>query len=314
MPPDPLHLRGLVAPAFTPMRADGSLDLAGVERQAAHLVAQGVAAVFVCGTTGEGPSLTVPERQQLVERWCAVTAAAKSMPVIAHVGDSSIAAAKQLAEHAQGNGAAAIAAVPPHYFRPSCVDDVVACATAVASAAPRVPFYYYHIPGNTAVRVPMAELLELGAARIPTLAGLKFSDDDLMDFGQCVALAVERYDLFYGRDEMLLPALSVGARAAIGTTYNFAAPLYRRMIDSFHQGDLATAQALQARSRDLVSLIQRHGGLPAMKAAMQLAGADCGPCRLPLRTLDEQQIEALGRDLDEARLLAVIRPEGFAAR
>jgi len=308
----PLQLRGLVAPVFTPMHADGSLDLGAVERQAAHLVSQGVVAVFVCGTTGEGPSLSVPERRQLVERWCAVSG--KSLPVIAHVGDPSIAAAKELAEHARRCGAAAVAAVPPFYFRPSCVDDVVACCAAVASAAPALPFYYYHIPGNTGVRIRLAELLESAARAVPNFAGLKFSDDDLMDFGQCVAIAGDRYDLFYGRDEMLLPALSIGARAAIGTTYNFAAPLYRRMIEAFDRGDLAKAQALQARSRDLVAAINAHGGLPAMKAAMYLAGADCGPCRLPLRTLDERQIELLRHDLDEAGLLTLIRPVGSASR
>jgi N-acetylneuraminate lyase len=294
------------------MHADGSLDLAAVERQAEHLVSQGIIAAFVCGTTGEGPSLSVPERRQLFERWCQV--AGKTLPVIAHVGDPSIAAAKELAEHAQRSGAAAVAAVPPFYFRPSRVDDVLACCAAVASAAPGLPFYYYHIPGNTGVRFAVAELLEAAARTVPNFAGLKFSDDDLMDFGQCVTLAGDRYDLFYGRDEMLLPALSVGARAAIGTTYNFAAPLYRRMITAFEKGDLAAAQALQATSRDLVAAIQPHGGLPAMKAAMSLAGVDCGPCRLPLRTLDERQIELLRDDLEAAGLLAVIRPEGSATR
>jgi N-acetylneuraminate lyase len=294
------------------MRPDGSLDLDTVGRQAEHLVSQGVGAAFVCGTTGEGPSLSVPERRQLAERWCAV--AGKSLPVIVHVGDPSIAAAKELAEHAQKTGAAAIASIPPFYFKPDGVDDVVACCTAVASAAPGLPFYYYHIPGNTGVRVSMVDVLELGARRVPTLAGLKFSDDDLADFGRCAAMFGDRYDLFYGRDEMLLPALATGARAAIGTTYNFAAPLCRRMIDAFQKNDHPTAQALQARLREFVALLQRRGGLPAMKAAMALAGVDCGPARLPLRTLDDRQVEALRRDLDESGLASVIRPEGSATR
>ena len=310
MPTASLNLRGLVAPVFTPLRPDGMLDLGRVEQQADHAVGQGVAGVFVCGTTGEGPSLTVPERQQLVERWC--VAAGTRLPVIVHVGDPSIAAAKELAVHAQRVGAAGIAAVPPFYFRPADVDDVVACCTAVASAAPGLPFYYYHIPGNTGVRVATFELLDAAERRVPTLAGLKFSDEDLMDFGQCVATFGDRYDLFFGRDEMLLPALSIGARSAIGTTYNFAAPLYRRMIEAFDRGDLATAQSLQTRSRDLIAAVQRHGGLAAMKAAMRLAGVDCGPCRLPLRTLDDRQVDSLRRDLESTGLL--IRPEGSGAR
>ena len=110
MPPSPLNLKGLVAPAFTPMRADGSLDLDGVGRQAKHLLAQGVAGVFVGGTSGEGASLTVQERRELTERWCA---AAGTLPVIVHVGDASVATARALAAHAQETGAA----LPPQARR-----------------------------------------------------------------------------------------------------------------------------------------------------------------------------------------------------
>src|SRR4051794_6940497 len=96
------------------MRADGSLDLDRVEKQAEHLATQGLAGVFVAGTTGEGLSLSVPERQQLAERWCAV--AGKRFPVIVHVGHNSLPDAKALAAHAQKAGATAVAAVPPFYY------------------------------------------------------------------------------------------------------------------------------------------------------------------------------------------------------
>jgi N-acetylneuraminate lyase len=297
MPAAALKLRGLVAPVFTPMRDDGSLDLDRVEAQAEHLKDQGVVGVFVAGTTGEGMSLAVAERRQLAERWCAV--AGKQLPVIVHVGHNSISEARDLAAHAEKAGAAAIAAVPPSYYAPKSVRDVVACCAEVAAAAPGLPFYYYHIPVYTGVKINVTELVAWALPRVPTLAGLKFSDGDLVDFGRCVDIYGERFDLFFGVDELLLPALSVGATAAIGTTYNFAAPLYLDMIGAFNRGDMATARLCHKQARDLVLFMQRLGGLPAMKAAMRRLGVDCGRCRLPLRDLGPRERETLEAELEE---------------
>lgn len=305
-----LYLRGLVAPVFTPMRADGSLHLDVVEKQAEHLAAQGVVGVFVGGTTGEGLSLTLAERKQLLERWCAV--AGKQFPVIAHVGHNCLADARELAAHAQRAGATAIAAVPPSYYKPVSPEQVVACCAEVAAVAPSLPFYYYHIPVYTGIKHSMAELLTRALLRVPTLAGLKFSDGDLLDFGQCVDIFGDRCDLFFGVDELLLPALSVGAKAAIGTTYNFAPWVYRAMIDANNRGDVATARRCQKQARDLVQFMQRLGGLPAMKAAMRLLGVDCGPCRLPLRGLSPREQETLEAELDE--VLWLKRPGALEGR
>src|SRR4051812_16728337 len=126
-----LNLRGLVAPAPTPMRPDGSLDLRTIDKLAEFYAARNLAGVFVCGTTGEGPSLSVAERQSVLERWCDV--AKGVFPVIAQVGAASIADAKALASHAKGTGAAAVAAVPPFYLKPQSVEDALACCAEIAS-------------------------------------------------------------------------------------------------------------------------------------------------------------------------------------
>lgn len=312
MPVEPLKLKGLVAPVFTPFRADGSLDLAVVEKQAEHLVRQGgVVGVFVAGTTGEGASLTVQERRLLTERWVAV--AGGRLPVVVHVGHDCLAEAKGLAAHAERAGAAAVAAVVPYYYEYRKVMDVVACCAEIAAAAPGLPFYYYHIPGNTGVRINVTEFLVGAEGRIPTLAGLKFSEEDLIAFGRTVDAYGEHYDLFFGVDELLLPALSVGAKAAIGSTYNFAAPLYTRMIDSFRRGDVEGARTFNEQARLLAATMRNvGGGIPAMKAAMRWAGVDCGPCRLPLRTLAGQDVELLEGILLED-YSSFIRPARSAA-
>jgi N-acetylneuraminate lyase len=312
MPTAALKLRGLVAPVFTPFRADGSLDLDKVERQAEHLAGQGIVGVFVAGTTGEGLSLTILERRQLLERWVAVVG--RQLPVIAHVGHDCLADAKTLAAHAAQAGATAIAAIPPFYYKtrtPRVVQDVVSCCVEIAAAAPALPFYYYHIPGNTGVNLNVTEFIVAAEVRLPTLAGLKCSDADLIAFGRTVDYCHGDYDLFFGVDELLLPAWSVGATVAIGSTYNFACTIYRRMIDAAEGGDLPTARQLHEQTRILASSMRHHGGLPAMKAAMRLCGVDCGPCRLPLRSLDEEEVALLAMAVEV--VLAVTPPEGSSA-
>src|SRR4051812_23869923 len=119
----PLRLRGLIAAPHTPMHADGSVNLAVIPRQIEMLQAGGVSGAFVCGTTGEGPSLSCAERMQVVEKW--VSLAPRELPVVVHVGHASLAEARTLAAHAQSTGAAGIAALAPFFFRPRDVAALV---------------------------------------------------------------------------------------------------------------------------------------------------------------------------------------------
>ena len=290
------HITGLVAAPFTAFHADGSLHLEKVETQADSLVLSGVAGAFVCGTTGESLSLTVAERMQVAERWKA--AAPDDFAVIIHVGHPCLEDAKALAAHAQKLQARAIGAMAPCFFRPADVDDLVAWCAEVAAAAPDLPFYYYHIPSMTGVNFPVAEVLERGADRIPTLAGAKFTYENLMDYHRCLSLRDGRFDMLFGRDEILLSALALGAKGAVGTTYNFAAPLYRRVIEAFEAGDLAAAQAHQLRAVEMIATLLRHGGLPAFKAVMKMIRVDCGPVRPPLRDLTLEERHRLHQDLE----------------
>ena len=289
-------ITGLVPATFTPMHEDGSLNLAQVQTIVDHLATQQVTALFVCGSTGESAALTTAERQATLEAF--VTAATGRIPVIAHVGHTSLAAARLLAAHAQQVGAAAIAALPPFYVKPASVDVLVACMAEIAAAAPELPFYYYHIPGLTGVNLDMVEFLRQGAERIPTLAGIKYSSPTLYEFQACLDAAGGRFNLLFGVDEMLLSGLATGAHGAVGSTYNFAAPLYHAIMQAFAAGELAEAQRLQRLSAQMVrTVVGRYRGAAALKAMMAFAGLDCGPTRLPQVALTPAEIEALHGDL-----------------
>ncbi len=217
-----------------------------------------------------------------------------------HVGHTSLGDARSLAAHAEKIGADGTASLAPYFFKPGNIPDLVAFCAEIAAAAPALPFYYYQIPSMTGVNLPAAEFLRAAAPRIPNLAGVKFTFENLMDFAECVRLEGGRYNIVFGRDEILLAGISLGARGAIGSTYKFMAPIFQEIIAAFNAGDLSKAQEKQAAANAIIQIFIRHGGLPAGKAMMKMIGLDCGPMRLPLRTLNEQHEEQLRTELEAA--------------
>lgn len=298
----PFWITGLVPATFTPMHDDGSLNLAPVGPTVDRLAAQGVSALFTCGSTGESASLTTAERQATLEAF--VTAAAGRLPVIAHVGHTSLADARALASHAQQVGAAAIAALPPFYVKPGSVQVLVDCMAEIASAAPDLPFYYYHIPGLTGVNLDMVDFLRQGSQRIPTLVGIKYSSPTLYELQACIAFDGGRFNILFGVDEMLLSGLAAGAHGAVGSTFNFAAPLYQQIMAAFAAGDLATAQRLQLLSAQMVlKVVGSYRPLPGLKAILGFAGPSYGPARLPQVALSPAEIASLRADMAELGFL-----------
>lgn len=290
-------LNGLVAAPFTAFKPDGDLKLELVPLQAQLLARNGVTGAFVCGTTGEGASLTMDERRRVAEAWVAARPA--GLKVIVHVGHLSLRESCTLAKHAQDIGADAIASIAPSFFKPAGVRELIAWCSQVAAAAPDVPFYYYHMPAMTGVAIPASDFLAHTNGQIPSLAGIKFTHEDLNDYRKARALGGDRYDVLFGRDEILLSGLELGATGAVGSTYNFAAPLYLRIIDALKRGDTETAQREQEKARAFIDVMHRFGGLPAGKAIMKFVGLDCGPVRLPLRTLTERDEAGLRQALEQ---------------
>ena len=294
----PLSIRGLVAATHTPFHADGSLNLVTVETQAAHLLANGVKFAFIGGTTGECSSLTLEERQFLSTRWIEV-ARGTDLKVIVHVGSNCLADARTLAAQAQALGATAFSAFAPSYFKPGSVAALVDCMADIAAAAPALPFYYYEIPLLTGITHSPSEFLARAAERIPNLAGLKFTSNNLMEYQLCRAFRDGALDMPFGFDELLLGALALGATGAVGSGFNFAAPIYQRILEAFAAGDFATARTEQLRGVRLVQVLASHGYMGAAKALMKMLGVDVGPARLPNGNPSAQQVAALRSDLDK---------------
>ena len=232
-----------------------------------------MAGVFVGGTTGEFSSLTVEERLALTARWADVVKGTPTRLVV-HVGANCLADAKQLAAHATRRSAPMRLPLL-HQVTSSrrSLDMLIAWCAELAASAPETPFYFYDIPVMTGVAFPMADFIEQAPARIPTLAGIKFTNPDLMTFQKLIRTDSGRFDILFGMDEQLLAAVVLGARGAVGSGYNFAAPLYNRLLAAAQANDFATARTEQYRGVELVTLLMRYGYLASGE------GADADPRR-----------------------------------
>jgi len=307
----PHRFAGLIPATYTPLAADGAVDVDAIAPLTEQLLADGVSGLYVCGSTGEGVSLAADERRQVAKAFMA--AARCRVPVIVHVGHDSLAEAAALAAHAADIGVDAISAMPPCYFPIRDAAMVVESAAAVAAAAPKLPFYYYHIPAMTGVAIDVVEFLKQAGDRIPNFAGVKYTANTLHEFQECVALDGGRFEMLSGYDEMLLPALAVGARAAVGSTFNVASPLYRRLIAAFTAGDLDRARQEQLRAVAMIRVLMRFPFHPAMKAVLAMIGTPCGHCRPPLPRLSRADEERLRESLEAIGFFSWARPHASPA-
>jgi len=291
------HIKGLIAAPFTPFGPDGELNLDLIPAYYAFLRRNGVAGAFICGSTGEGVSLAFDEKVAVMQKWAEQTRADDDFSLIMFLGGTNIRECARLAALAEASGVDAVSFTSPFYFRPTNVRVLAECCAEVASAAPNTAFYYYHIPVLTGGNYPMIELLKAVDDRIPTFAGIKYTHEDFMDFLSCANFGGRRYDLLWGRDENMLSALVLGCKGAVGSTYNYAAPLYHDLIRAYDKGDLQKANALQQKSIDMIALLGKYGGIATGKAYMKLAGLDCGTFRLPVANMDERQFAAFREEV-----------------
>lgn len=292
------HINGLIAAPFTPMDKDGSVNDRLVKDYYFMLKANGISGAFICGSTGEGVSMTSKEKMQLAEAWSVYTKNDPAFKIITFLGGTSIAECKELAVHAAKIGLFGIAFTAPFYFEPADVSILAQSCIAVAESVPHLPFYYYHIPALTGVNFPMISLLKELDGKMSNFAGIKYTHEDFMDFLSCLHFADGKYDMLWGRDESLLPALSLGAKGAVGSTFNYAAPLYHRLIEAFRSGDMETAIRYQQLSIDMIRLLVKYGGIATGKAYMKLIGLDCGEFRLPVKNMSLEEFEMFKKDAE----------------
>ena len=217
---------------------------------------------------------------------------------IAHVGHNNLPDAQALVRSARDSGADAISAMAPNFFKPADAQSLCDWFVKMTKPAPELPFYFYDIPSMTGVMVETDAFLDIAKERLPGFVGVKFTNQDYDLLQRCMANTSVKADMLFGTDERLIEGLGLGCVGGVGSTYNFASPLYRRIIDAFNRGDMESAKADQARSLQMIKRMYQNGFAVACKTAMDFAGVDCGPVRPPIDRISAENLVSLRKDLD----------------
>jgi 4-hydroxy-tetrahydrodipicolinate synthase len=255
------------APAFgrvltamvTPFTADGALDLAGAERLAEHLVAQGNDGLVVNGTTGEAATTTDDEKAALLR--AVVAAVGDRARVVAGVGTNDTAHSVALAQAARDAGAHGLLLVTPYYNKPP-QEGVVAHCERVAGATD-LPVMLYDIPGRSAIAMETDTLVRLAAH--PNVVALKDAKLDLEATSQVLRRAA--LDVYSGQDSWTLPLLAVGAVGVVGTSTHLTAGPTRELVEAFLSGDVAGARRRHEQLLPAYTGVFRTQGTILVKAA-----------------------------------------------
>ena len=291
-------IKGLIDAPFTPFYEDGSLNLAPIPEYAALLARNGLKGVFINGSSGEGYMLTEEERMQLAEAW--MTAVPKDFKVIVHVGSTSVMSSRRLAEHAQKIGAWGIGAMATPFPKIGNIEQLCRYCEEIASAAPELPFYYYHIPAFNGAFLSMYDFLKAVDGRIPNFAGIKYTFESLYEYNRCRRYQNGKFDMLHGQDETILPCLAMGgAQGGIGGTTNYNGRCLTGILEAWEKGDLEKARQLQDFAQDVIDVICNfRGNIVGGKRIMKLIGLDLGPNRVPFMSVTDEEEQELRRQLE----------------
>lgn len=273
----------------TPFTADGALDLAGAQRLATHLVDAGNDGLVVNGTTGESPTTSDAEKDQLVR--AVLEAVGDRAHVVAGVGTNDTRHTVELARQAERAGAHGLLTVTPYYSKPP-QEGLYRHFTAVADAT-GLPVMLYDIPGRSGVPIDTETIVRL--AEHPRIVANKDAKGDLGAAGW----ALSRSGLaWYSGDDMLnLPLLAIGATGFVSVVGHLVTPELRALLDAYTGGDVAKAAEIHHRLLPVFTGVFRAQGVVTTKAALALRGLPAGPLRLPLTELDPDATERLRKDL-----------------
>ncbi|WP_181175668.1 dihydrodipicolinate synthase family protein [Mesorhizobium sp. B2-3-4] len=270
------QLAGMYAALMTGLSDAGEFDAQRQRNINDYVLRQGLAGLYVGGSSGESGLLTVDEllaQQDVVFSG----AAASGVNLIAHVGMPNLRDSIRLARQAQKLGYHALSALPPHSY-PFSDEEVFGYYQALA-AATDLPLIVYEIPLRTGRPLPLGLLVRL--LDLKTVVGIKFTSTDLFKYALLRKRQPQKL-FYYGFDEIYAAAGMLGSEGGIGTTYNLLGRLYVTIDQAVRAGDLARAKALQLVSQDFVEALLETGVLPGMKAAFRVIGVDCGPTRAPM--------------------------------
>ena len=292
-----LPFTGAAVAIVTPMNENGSVNFAKFAEIIDAQIAAGTDAIVVCGTTGEGSTLSI-EEHEAVMKFC-IDKVAKRVPVIAGTGSNDTAFSVRLSKEAEAYGADALLLITPYYNKTS-QKGLIAHFGAVAEAV-NIPCILYSVPGRTGMNILPETCKEL--SKFKNIVAIKEASGNLSQIARIIALCGDDLAVYSGEDGQVVPILSLGGKGVISVLSNVAPKETHDMANACLAGDFKTGAAMQLKYLALIDALFSDVNPIPVKEAMNLVGMDVGPCRLPLVPMADALRENLKAQLAAVGLL-----------
>ncbi len=277
---------GAATALVTPLTADG-IDYEAFGRLIDWQIDCGIDALVICGTTGEGSTLTDREHRDAIEY--AVKRAAKRVPIIAGTGSNDTAYAIDLTKFAYNVGADASLVVTPYYNK-ATQNGLIKMFTAIADAVP-LPMILYNVPSRTGCAIQPSTYLAL--ADHPNIVAIKEANGDISKIAETINLVGDKLDIYSGNDDQIVPVMSLGGKGVISVLSNLMPAETSEICKSYLRGDVKKSRDMQLEYLELINTLFCEVNPIPVKAAMAAMGYCENYLRLPLTPMEAANEEKL---------------------
>jgi 4-hydroxy-tetrahydrodipicolinate synthase len=292
------RLKGSIPPLITPFK-NGEVDYDTYARVVEHQIAEGSHGILVNGTTAEPATLTIEERNRLVD--LAVKLVKGRVPVVAATGSQSLADTRVLSEHAAKAGADALLILTPYFTRPPQRGMIQYYLEATKGLA--LPWMIYHIPGRAAIHVTVDTVKELKEKSM-TFVGMKHASQDLDFVSECFAAVGKDFKIFVGLEDLSFPMMAIGACGLMNAVGNLRPRALSDLCEAVWRGDLAGARALHDKLFEInKAVFFDTNPIPMKYMAKKLGIIPVNEHRLPMAPATPELEKKLDAVLARAGLL-----------
>lgn len=288
--------KGAATALVTPMNQDGSVNFNRLESLVEEQIKAGIDGLIICGTTGEKSTLRYDEHVKVIET--AAKAAAKRVPIIAGTGSNDTVYSVELCDDAEKAGADAFLMVTPYYNKAS-QKGLIAHYNYIADRVNK-PIILYNVPSRTGVSIAPETYKEL--SKHPNIVATKEANGDLSAIAKTRYLCGDDLNIYSGNDDQIVPIMSLGGIGVISVLSNILPRETHELCWDYLNGNIADATATQIRYTGFINALFSDVNPVPVKTAMNLAGMDVGPFRLPLFEMNENAIENLKEKMLECGL------------
>ena len=283
--------KGSIVALVTPFRKNGSVDHGAVRELVEWHIASGTNAIVPCATTGESPTLTHDEHDEVIAT--VVKAVNKRIPVLAGCGSNCTEESLRLIKHAESVGADGALVITPYYNKPT-QSGMIAHYESLAKAT-NLPIVIYNVPGRTGVNIKPETVAEL--AKIPNIVGIKEASGSLDQASEIMRLC--DLDVLSGEDSLNFPLMAIGAVGAVSVVANVVPELMAKLTSAALRGDMEEGRRLHKMLFPISRALFAETNPCPVKAALAMLGKCGNNLRLPLVPISPATEELLKKTLSD---------------